>query len=264
VLSRTGHLNEAVAAYRRVVEIQAALARANPANPDLQSEWGGDVNNLGNRLFEAGRTAEALAAYRRALEIQEPVAKAHPTVIQYQDFLANHHANIGKALVRMGQRAEAIPSYERALTIRERLSAAHPDNPRLLSDAAIKAVDLGVLKAQEGDPAGGLALCRRAWERLARIPKPSAANLYTMASARAQIDSLIAHVSPALAPESTDSPSDHLEAAMTLLRRAISGGYRNFSDIREDRALDPLRSRHDFQLLLMDLAMPAEPFARDD
>jgi hypothetical protein len=34
--------------------------------------------------------------------------------------------------------------------------------------------------------------------------------------------------------------------------------------MRTDPDLDPLRSRPDFQLLLMDLAMPAEPFARGD
>jgi hypothetical protein len=32
--------------------------------------------------------------------------------------------------------------------------------------------------------------------------------------------------------------------------------------MNRDPDLDPLRSRPDFQLLMMDLAMPAEPFAR--
>ena len=98
--------------FRRMAEIREALARANPANPLFQSNWGGAVNDLGNRLFEAGRTAEVPAEYRRALEIQEPVVKSNPTILQYQDYLANHHANIGKALSRMGHQAEAISSYE--------------------------------------------------------------------------------------------------------------------------------------------------------
>jgi eukaryotic-like serine/threonine-protein kinase len=264
VLSRTGHRNEAVASFRRVTEIAEAVARANPANPGLQSNWGGTVNDLGSRLLEAGRTAEALAAYRRALEIQEPVAKANPTILQYQHYLANHLANIGKALSRMGRPAEAIRSYERSLKIREGLAAAHPDNPKLLSDAAIESMYLGSLKAWEGDPAGGLALCRLAWERLGRIPKPSAANLYTMARARAQIGALIAKVSPASTPGPAEPRSDHLEAAMTLLRRAISEGYRDLSYIRQDGALDPLRSRPDFQSLILDLAFPADPFARGE
>jgi hypothetical protein len=38
-------------------------------------------------------------------------------------------------------------------------------------------------------------------------------------------------------------------------------GYRNPDAYRTEDALDPLRCRPDFQFLIMDLAMPAEPFA---
>jgi hypothetical protein len=41
----------------------------------------------------------------------------------------------------------------------------------------------------------------------------------------------------------------------------IPMGYRNPDTYRTEDALDPLRSRDDFKLLMMDLAMPAEPFA---
>jgi hypothetical protein len=38
-------------------------------------------------------------------------------------------------------------------------------------------------------------------------------------------------------------------------------GYRNLDAYRTEDALDPLRDREDFKLLMMDVAMPAEPFA---
>ena len=38
-------------------------------------------------------------------------------------------------------------------------------------------------------------------------------------------------------------------------------GYRNRIQLGLESALEPLHSREDFQLLMMDLAMPAEPFA---
>jgi hypothetical protein len=38
--------------------------------------------------------------------------------------------------------------------------------------------------------------------------------------------------------------------------------YRSPDIFRTEDALDPLRDRPDFRLLLMDLAMPAEAFAR--
>jgi eukaryotic-like serine/threonine-protein kinase len=50
---------------------------------------------------------------------------------------------------------------------------------------------------------------------------------------------------------------------MALLRKAIEVGYHAVSDYRTDDALDSLRSRDDFRLLMRDLAMPADPFAPD-
>jgi hypothetical protein len=40
-------------------------------------------------------------------------------------------------------------------------------------------------------------------------------------------------------------------------------GCRNADAFRTESALDPLRDRPDFRLLLMDVAFPAEPFSKD-
>ena len=47
------------------------------------------------------------------------------------------------------------------------------------------------------------------------------------------------------------------ETAEARLHQAVAMGYRNAD------ALDPLRDRDDFRLLLMVLAFPAGPFAKD-
>ncbi len=49
---------------------------------------------------------------------------------------------------------------------------------------------------------------------------------------------------------------------MELLRRAVAMGYRNANEIRIESVLDPLRSRDDFRLLMMDAAFPIDPFDR--
>jgi hypothetical protein len=49
---------------------------------------------------------------------------------------------------------------------------------------------------------------------------------------------------------------------MALLTKAVTMGYRNRYAYRTESALDALRNRPDFQLLMMDLAFPAEPFAK--
>jgi hypothetical protein len=52
------------------------------------------------------------------------------------------------------------------------------------------------------------------------------------------------------------------DAAMALSYKAVGVGYRNPDAYRTEDALDPLRDRPDFRLLMMDLAFPAEAFAR--
>jgi serine/threonine-protein kinase len=54
------------------------------------------------------------------------------------------------------------------------------------------------------------------------------------------------------------------DRAMEWLRRAVAAGYHNVANMRSDANLDPLRSRPDFQLLMMDLEFPDDPFARGD
>lgn len=55
----------------------------------------------------------------------------------------------------------------------------------------------------------------------------------------------------------------HIEAekAMAILRRLVAGGY-HAPELRNESCLDPLRTRPDFQRLMMDAAFPAVPFAR--
>jgi eukaryotic-like serine/threonine-protein kinase len=63
---------------------------------------------------------------------------------------------------------------------------------------------------------------------------------------------------------STAEGADQAEKAMAVLRQAVTLGKRNPYAYRTETALDPLRNRPDFRLLMMDLAFPAEPFARGE
>ena len=51
------------------------------------------------------------------------------------------------------------------------------------------------------------------------------------------------------------------DRAIALLRKAVAQGFRRAETFRTEPALDLLRGRPDFGLLMMDLAMPADPFA---
>jgi hypothetical protein len=54
-----------------------------------------------------------------------------------------------------------------------------------------------------------------------------------------------------------------LSNQLSLLHQAVAMGYSNVDAYRNEDALDPLRDRDDFRLLIADLVMPAEPFTPD-
>jgi hypothetical protein len=51
-----------------------------------------------------------------------------------------------------------------------------------------------------------------------------------------------------------------VEQAVDVLRRAVAAGLQDIACMRRDPDLHPLRSRPDFQSLIIDLEFPKEPF----
>jgi hypothetical protein len=68
-------------------------------------------------------------------------------------------------------------------------------------------------------------------------------------------------VDPAEGPTAADRGGRDAERAVATIRQAIARGWAYADVLRNDPDFDSLRSRTDFQALLMDLAFPADPFA---
>jgi len=62
-LQQEGKVNEAIAQYQQVLQI----------NPD----FAGAQNNLGNALLQKGKVDEAITQFRQALQINPDAAEAH-------------------------------------------------------------------------------------------------------------------------------------------------------------------------------------------
>jgi hypothetical protein len=58
--------------------------------------------------------------------------------------------------------------------------------------------------------------------------------------------------------------ADQANNAMAVLSRAFTMGFRNRHEYQTEPALDPLRNRPDFRVLMMDLVMPIKAFGRSD
>ena len=85
-----GKLDEAVACYRRALELQPDYAEAH--------------SNLGNVLRDQGKLDEAIACCRRALELKPDFAEAH--------------YNLGVAFKDQGKLDEAVACCRRAVELK--------------------------------------------------------------------------------------------------------------------------------------------------
>ena len=130
-LNGLGRVDEAIVQYRKAVEIKPDYADAH--------------NNLGNRLDDRGQSDEAIAHYRRALEIQPENAVIHFNLglalakrglnveavaqfrqtLEYQPGRADAHYNLGLALEKSGRVDQAIVQFRKTLEIQPDSADAH-------------------------------------------------------------------------------------------------------------------------------------------
>jgi len=136
LLLQMGRLDEAIAHFRRALEISPNLIEA--------------YNNLGMALMRSGRTEEALAEYNRAL------------VLEPDD--ADTQIALGAALRQIGRAGEAIPHFEKALSARPNDANAQNNLANALLDSGRAAQAAAhYRKALEAQPENVAALNNLAW-----------------------------------------------------------------------------------------------------
>ncbi len=151
-----GDKEEAIAQYRRALEIDPAYVKAR--------------TGLGIALFDKGEREKAIVQYQIALKIDPTYPEAHnnlgvalfamggreEAVVQYRKALAINpdyaeaHYNLGNALLQLGQMEQAVAQYHKALEIT-------PDDARIINN-------LGIALAIKGENDGAMAQFRKALE----------------------------------------------------------------------------------------------------
>jgi serine/threonine-protein kinase len=259
VLARRGRADNALAALRRAREIQQALAAGSPSSTESRAALATSDTRLGVLLTETGRPAEAREALERAHRTWEELARAHPDVVEYQRGLELSHRGLGELSERTGQPAEAAGDFEQARAIAEGVATAHPGVPLYRARLASSERRLGASRERAGRPADAAACYRRAAGLLEALPHLGAGDLFSLARARAALAGLAGAEGSGVSASEGRSEADR---AMDALRRAVADGYHDPDEVRTTSDLDPLRARPDFRLLTLDLAFPADPFAR--
>jgi tetratricopeptide (TPR) repeat protein/tRNA A-37 threonylcarbamoyl transferase component Bud32 len=258
---QTGRPDEGVRSHERVLAIREALTRVDPASPSLKSDLAWGLIDLGGALDAAGFPDEALRrAYRAAADLEE-LARVFPSEVDYRYRLAQCLRIIGTVQHRAGA-PEAGRSVERSLAIGEELARDFPNSYSFQRGLAHSALSLSTVRAAAGRPGEALASIRRVEQIVGRFAEIEPYTLLYMARAYAQFSAAALRGEGDLPPADPAECKAYADRAMAALRRAVAAGFANVALLRRDIDLDPLRPRHDFQELMMDLSFPADPFQR--
>jgi tetratricopeptide (TPR) repeat protein len=260
LLTDTGDPAAAMESYRRALAITQKLADDNPTVIDYQRTLAEGLLVIGWHLAQAGQNDEAIAYYSREEAIRRKLADATSASVD-SNWLANCQTNTADLLRKAGRRDEARAACERAIALREPLVKNHPQVTLYRGGLAETYLRAGQVRFDAGDPAGAASAWRRAISLYDGLKSPDGEQTIFRACCHAGLSALAGR------PDSGVSAAEGLaesDRAMTWLRRAVAAGQRNPDTYRTESALDPLRNRPDFRLLMMDLAMPADPFAPGD
>jgi eukaryotic-like serine/threonine-protein kinase len=261
-----GNATAALAAFEQSRRIKQKITDAHADVAEYRRDLAGSQHNIGLVLREAGRPVEALASHETALAMRQSLVDAYPAVSLLQGDLANSLIETGDALRLVGRTAEAQVSYERALAIFDGLVKANPtvigDQTNLLQGLMLQALrGLGATQLARGRTVDAVASWRRAAAIGERLRSNYGETLYYLAGCHALLGGVAG--APGSGLSAAQGPAE-LDRAMDTLRRAVAAGYRSVAWIGRDPDLDPLRSRPDFQLLMLDLDFPDDPFATSD
>jgi tetratricopeptide (TPR) repeat protein len=261
VLAHTGRPNESLAAFEQARAIQQKLTDTNPSVTQFQRKLAATSAETAATLRRAGRLSEALAVFEKGRAIQQRLADANPNVTLFQSDLARHHNNIGMLFSNVGKPAEALAAVEKGRAIRQVLADANPRVTRFQRDLAISLLMTGQLRQNDGQAAQAVDAYHKALAILERLPELAPYDQFNVAMIHGGLAALSPSPGSGLSAARGRAEAD---LAVIWLRQAAAGGLRPPAKMLTGPEFEPLLSRPDFRLLLMDLAFPDEPFARPE
>jgi tetratricopeptide (TPR) repeat protein len=249
LLRAAGRLKEAEADYDAALRIYKQLAADFRSSPEFRWELAASQNNRGNLLSAAGRFKEAEADYDAALRIQKQLSADFPNRSDLHNDLAGTCVNLAFFHRLQGNWAaakrlllEGRPHHLATLKANPR----HPTYRQFYRNhlKLLAEVRAGLL---ESDEAVRTAEARRdlGWD--------PPADAYDAAGFLSGCIPVTARHQKLDDQQRKESAQFYSDAAMKLLRDAVSKGYKDVAHLKKDTDLDPLRQRDDFRKLVAKL-----------
>jgi tetratricopeptide (TPR) repeat protein/tRNA A-37 threonylcarbamoyl transferase component Bud32 len=249
LLYTTGRLTEAEKDYDEALSLYKQLVADFPSRPEFRQDLASALNNRGNLLSETGRLTEAEKDYGEALSLYKQLVADFPSQPDLRNDLAGTCLNL--ALLDEQQRNWAA-AKQLLLEGRPHHLAALKANPRHPTYRQFYRTHLGVLTTihaglLEQEDAVRTAETRRdlGWD--------APADAYDAACCLSRCIPVVAKHDKLGDKQRKEAARFYGDAAMKLLREAMSKGYKDLPHMGKDTDLDPLRQREDFKKLVAEL-----------
>jgi eukaryotic-like serine/threonine-protein kinase len=205
--------------------------------------------NLANLEREEGRLAAAVELSSRAIAALGGDFRGKLDVFARRVLSAAHRSR-ARALARLERHAEAVKDFDDALALDDGANRQELHLERGLSLAQLGEHARAVLDAEKGVPS----------DKPTAEALYDAAHIYALSAAKLQQDVPGNASVPLSRAQRNELAQKYTDRAMALLTQAVRKGYKNAKCLRTEKALEPLRTRDDFQKLLKELdAAPERP-----
>jgi serine/threonine protein kinase len=249
LLFGTGRLKEAKQDYDQALGLERELAADFPNRPEFREELATIHNNRGNVLRDMGRLKEAEQDYDQALSIQRQLTADFPDQPELHNMLAGACVNLAFLQEKWGNWAaakrlllEGEPHHLAALKANPR----HPTYRQFYRNhlAVLTTAQAALLEQQEAV---------RTAETCRDLGWNAAADAYTAACGLSLCVPAVAKHDKLDEKQRKEAIQFYGDAAMKMIRHAVSKGYKDVMELKKDTDLNSLRQREDFKKLIAEL-----------
>jgi tetratricopeptide (TPR) repeat protein len=240
---RFAQFEKAAACAQKAIESTEEALRTDPTSTRPQSVRAEAYNLFGKAKGAVNEHAAALKAFQQCLAIQQEMPGSNTSENDRQYSISECWNCIANEQSEVGRYEESVRSHNTSIKILEKL-------PGKQADLAQAYVDLGMVYLTAGQQDEAEPLFRNAREILEKLPELRPSALFNLASARALSSHLIGLGKPSLTPGEEAERTRLANHAMDALQDAVATGYMDIARLKQDRRLDVLRTRADFQELV--------------
>jgi hypothetical protein len=190
--------------------------------------------------------------------VWESIALEHPEHLNARSMLGATLNNLGLALAKLGRSEDDDDAYREAIALQRAALDKAPEVAQFRLFLTHHYANLAEVQRTRGRPAEAAASAPE-WQQLWPTDP---GQLFGAARALSRCAPLVARDQAVPTQGGEAERRRYADMAMRALRQAVSCGEGDLAPFQWEPALEPLRSCADFKAMMMDLAVPADPFAR--